>query len=127
MRTNEKLWQSIVDKVTKEETHGTKAGQWSARKAQEAVRRYKAEGGGYTTAKSAANSLAKWSRQDWRTKSGKPSSETGERYLPAAAIQALSPEQYAKTSRAKKKGMKEGKQFVPNPPDIAKIVRKFTE
>jgi len=40
-------------------------------------------------------SLKKWTKQKWRTKSGKKSSKTGERYLPAAAIKALSPQEYA--------------------------------
>ena len=55
-------------------------------------------------------SLKSWSKQKWRTKSGKPSSKTGERYLPEAAIKALSPQEYAATTRAKRKGTKAGKQ-----------------
>ena len=47
-------------------------------------------------------SLKDWGKQKWRTKSGKPSSETGERYLPTAAIKALSPQEYAATTAAKK-------------------------
>jgi len=51
-------------------------------------------------------SLKAWSKQKWRTKSGKPSSKTGERYLPEAAIKALSPKEYAATTKAKRKGTK---------------------
>ena len=51
-------------------------------------------------------SLKKWTKQKWRTKSGKKSSKTGERYLPEAAIKALSPQEYAATTRAKAKGYK---------------------
>ena len=40
-------------------------------------------------------SLSDWTDQKWTTKSGKPSSKTGERYLPKAAIQALSSQEYA--------------------------------
>ena len=65
-------------------------------------------------------SLKAWSKQKWRTKSGKPSSKTGERYLPEAAIKALSPQEYAATTRAKRKGTKAGKQFVKQPKGIAK-------
>ena len=70
-------------------------------------------------------SLKKWTKQKWRTKSGKKSSKTGERYLPAAAIKALSPQEYAATTRAKRKGTKKGKQFVKQPKRIAKKVRKY--
>ena len=70
-------------------------------------------------------SLKAWSKQKWRTKSGKPSSKTGERYLPTAAIKALSPQEYAATTRAKRKGTKKGKQFVKQPKGIAKKTRKY--
>ena len=65
-------------------------------------------------------SLKEWTAQKWRTKSGKRSSDTGERYLPEAAIKALSPAEYAATTRAKRAGKKAGKQFVKQPPKVAK-------
>ena len=70
-------------------------------------------------------SLKNWSKQKWRTKSGKPSSKTGERYLPSAAIKALSASEYARTSAAKRKGKAAGKQFVKQPKSIANKVRKY--
>ena len=70
-------------------------------------------------------SLKKWTKQKWRTNSGKKSSKTGERYLPEAAIKALSPQEYAATTRAKRKGTKKGKQFVKQPKNIAKKTRKY--
>ena len=70
-------------------------------------------------------SLKSWTKQKWRTKSGKPSSETGERYLPEKAIQALSASEYAKTTAAKKEGKKKGKQFVPQPKGIAKKTARY--
>jgi hypothetical protein len=70
-------------------------------------------------------SLKAWTEQDWRTKSGKPSSQTGERYLPAAAIKSLSPAEYAATTRAKREGKKAGKQFVAQPKTVAKKVRPY--
>ena len=70
-------------------------------------------------------SLKSWSKQKWRTKSGKPSAKTGERYLPEAAIKALSPQEYAATTRAKRKGTKAGKQFVKQPKCIAKKTRAY--
>ncbi len=70
-------------------------------------------------------SLKAWGEQNWRTKSGKPSSETGERYLPEAAIKSLSAAEYAATTRAKRAGKKAGKQFVPQPEKIADKVRSY--
>ena len=64
-------------------------------------------------------SLKKWTKQDWRTKSGKPSAKTGERYLPAKAIKSLSSSEYAATTRAKRQGTKAGKQHVAQPKKIA--------
>ena len=75
--------------------------------------------------KKSQRSLRQWTKQKWRTKSGKKSSETGERYLPDKAIKALSDEEYAATTRAKRKGTKKGKQFVKQPKRIAKKVRKY--
>jgi hypothetical protein len=56
------------------------------------------------TLSTSQKSLKDWGKQKWRTKSGKPSSKTGERYLPSAAIKALSSSEYARTSAAKRKG-----------------------
>ena len=70
-------------------------------------------------------SLKNWTKQKWRTKSGKKSSETGERYLPTAAIKALSPQEYAATTRAKREGTRAGKQFVKQPKKISKKTARF--
>ena len=70
-------------------------------------------------------SLKAWSKQKWRTKSGKPSKQTGERYLPTAAIKSWTPAQYAATTKAKREGTKKGKQFVKQPKSIAKRTAKF--
>lgn len=75
--------------------------------------------------KAPQKSLRAWTKQKWRTKSGKKSSETGERYLPSAAIAALSDSEYAATTRAKREGTKKGKQFVAQPKAIARKVRKY--
>lgn len=81
--------------------------------------------------KPSQKSLKDWTKQKWRTKSGKPSTQgpkaTGERYLPEAAIKALSPAEYAATTEAKRKGKKAGKQFVKQPKEIAKKVKKFRD
>jgi hypothetical protein len=70
-------------------------------------------------------SLKDWTAQKWRTKSGKPSSTTGERYLPTNAIKALSPSEYAATTRAKRAGKAAGKQFVKQPKSIAAKTARF--
>ena len=70
-------------------------------------------------------SLKAWGDQKWTTKSGKPSSETGERYLPKKAIQALSPQEYAATTKAKRAGKAAGKQFVPQPAKVKAKVKPF--
>ena len=75
--------------------------------------------------KQSQRSLKSWTKQKWRTKSGKPSAKTGERYLPTAAIKALSPSEYAATTRAKRKGKAAGKQFVIQPKGIAKKTRSY--
>jgi hypothetical protein len=75
--------------------------------------------------KAPQKSLKNWTEQKWRTKSGKPSSKTGERYLPENAIKSLSPAEYAATSKAKRKGKAAGKQFVAQPKKIAKKTAKF--
>jgi len=102
---------------------GGNPGQWSARKAQLLAAEYERAGGGYTGKRSASQkSLSKWTKQDWRTKSGKPSLETGERYLPAAAITALTSAEYAETSRAKRKA---AGQFSRQPKRIAMKTSEF--
>jgi len=70
-------------------------------------------------------SLKDWGAQKWRTKSGKPSSKTGERYLPENAIKALSSAEYAATTRAKRVGKKAGKQFVKQPPKVAAKTARY--
>ena len=75
--------------------------------------------------KTPQQSLKDWGDQKWRTKSGQPSSKTGERYLPSAAIDSLSPAEYAATTKAKREGKKAGKQFVAQPKTIAKKTAKF--
>ena len=63
--------------------------------------------------------------QNWRTKSGKKSSITGERYLPEKAIKALSNFEYRLTTKSKRKATKKGKQFSKQPKYIANKIRQF--
>jgi len=120
VKTNPKLWESAKKQAT------SKMGGHSARAMQLAVKIYKEKGGGYKGEKQASNKLSKWSKQEWTTKSGKPSKETGERYLPKKAIEALSPQEYAATTRAKRKGGGTGS-VVKQPKKIQKKVAKFTK
>ena len=124
-KKNPSLWKRIVARIKAQASHGTAAGQWSGRKAQAAVKAYKLAGGGYSGAKKKSNSLSKWSKQKWRTKSGKKSSETGERYLPEKAIKKLSSKEYARTTAKKRKDKASGKQFSKQPKSIARKVRRF--
>ncbi len=75
--------------------------------------------------KAPQKSLKDWTAQKWRTKSGKPSSKTGERYLPEAAINALSPAEYAATTKAKRQGKAKGQQFVAQPKGVARKTARF--
>ena len=100
-------------------------GKHSARAMQLAVKYYKDAGGTYAGTKKKSNKLSKWSKEKWKTKSGKPSSKTGERYLPEKAIKALSSKEYASTTKAKREGTKKGKQFVKQPKKIAKKTKKY--
>ena len=75
--------------------------------------------------KKSQKSLASWTKQKWGTKSGKPSSKTGERYLPASAIKSLSSSEYAATTRKKRQDTAKGKQFSKQPKSIAKKTKSF--
>ena len=75
--------------------------------------------------KKSQKSLKAWTKQKWRTKSGKPSAKTGERYLPSAAIKSLSSKEYAATTRKKREDTKKGKQVSKQPKKIAKKTRKY--
>jgi len=121
------LRERIKDKVMAG-SDGGKPGQWSARKAQLVAQKYEAAGGGYSGAKTEGQkSLSKWTDEKWTTKSGKPSGQTGERYLPEKAIKALSASEYAATTKAKREGTKQGKQFVAQPKGVAEKVKKYRD
>ena len=123
------LRESIKDRILAS-GKGGKPGQWSARKAQLLALEYKKSGGGYSGAKSSAQkSLSKWTKEDWGTKSGKPSTQgdkaTGERYLPKKARESLSSKEYAATSAKKRQDTQQGKQFSKQPEKIAKKTARY--
>jgi hypothetical protein len=127
-----KVRNRIFKRIIAKAQDGTKAGQWSARKAQSLTEDYEKAMGKkgkkpYKSSKKTKSqkSLKNWGDQDWKTKSGKKSSKTGERYLPAKAIDSLTDEEYKKTSAKKRKDMKKGKQFSDQPKSIAKKTKKY--
>ena len=120
-KTNPALWERIKAEVTAG-NHGGQAGQWSARKAQMAVLQYKAAGGDYAGPKTADNHLAQWTAEQWGTKSGHDSLETGERYLPAEALGRLTDDQYRRTSDKKRADLAAGRQHSAQPVDVARTV-----
>lgn len=122
-KTDPALWERVKQHVT-EGDKGGEPGQWSARKAQLAVAEYKKAGGGYVGRKRADNHLSEWTREEWGTRSGKPSGETGERYLPRRARQALSKGEYDRTTARKRADTAKGRQFSAQPPDVAHKTRK---
>jgi hypothetical protein len=125
-KTDPELWEKVKEDVTAGDKGG-RPGQWSARKAQMAVQEYKKEGGGYAGAKSEDNSLVKWTDEDWGTKSGKKSTETGERYLPKDARKALSAAEYSETTAKKRRDTAKGRQFSPQPDAIAKKTAAYRD
>lgn len=123
-KSDPKLWDKVKEEVTAGDKGG-KPGQWSARKAQLAVNEYKHEGGGYKGEKTADNHLAQWGEEDWGTKSGKDSGKTGERYLPKKAREALTEDEYKRTTRKKRADTAKGKQFSAQPKDVADKTAPF--
>lgn len=116
-KTDSDLWEKVKREVTAGDKGGRK-GQWSARKAQLATQAYQAQGGGYDGDKSKDNALEQWQDEDWGTASGKKSTKTGERYLPKAAREELSDEEYCRSTEKKRRDTKKGRQFSGQPEDI---------
>jgi hypothetical protein len=117
-RTDPQLW----ERVKRDLTHSDKGGkpdQWSARKAQLAVQEYKRRGGGYRGRKPKDTSLEQWTEEEWGTKSGRKSLESGERYLPKRARKDLSDEEYRATSDKKRCDLERGRQYSRQPKRIA--------
>lgn len=118
-KTDPKLWERVKAKIMKG-AKGGDPGEWSARKAQLAVQEYKAKGGGYAGKKSSDNHLKQWQGEEWGTKSGRKSRDTGERYLPKKAREKLSASEYERTSEKKRADSRKGKQFSKQPRDVAR-------
>lgn len=118
-KSDPKLWEKVKKEVTASDKGG-KPGQWSARKAQAATKAYKDAGGGYKGKKTDDNHLKQWTEEEWDTKSGKKSGETGERYLPKKARESVSKSEYDRSTKKKRADSAKGKQFSKQPADVAK-------
>jgi len=127
-----KIRRTLKNKIKKQAIMGTKAGQWSARKSQELKRQYEAACSkkglqpykGSKTKKQ--QDLSDWSKQKWKTASGKKSSTTGEPYFPAKAVAALKQKKlYAKAKRQKQAATKAGKQNARYSDDIRAVVKQY--
>lgn len=123
LRTDPELWEAVKRDVTRG-SKGGRAGQWSARKAQIAVQEYKRRGGAYADRKTRDNNLTQWTREEWGTRSGGRSRDTGERYLPERVLEALSDEEYARTTAKKRRDTRQGRQFSRQPRDVARKAAK---
>ncbi len=127
-----KIRRKLKKEIKAKNTHGTKAGQWSARKSQLLKQKYEAacERRGLRAYKGKKTSkqqdLSNWSKQQWGTASGKKSSVTGEPYFPAGAVKALKKKGlYAKATRQKRAATKAGKQRASYSKDIQNVVADY--
>lgn len=124
-KTDPGLWEKVKEEITASDKGG-EPGQWSARKAQLAVQEYRKRGGGYKEKgpDQGETDLHQWTEEDWGTKSGGESGETGERYLPRTVRMLLTRDEYARSTQKKKEGKD---QFVDQPDDVRKKVAHIKE
>lgn len=124
-KTDPGLWEEVKEEFMQSDKGGD-PGQWSARKAQLAVQEYKKRGGGYEDdgPDQEDTDLHKWTEEDWGTKSGDTSENTGERYLPKKVRMLLTEDEYARSTQKKKDG---DKQFVDQPDDVKDKVSYIKE
>ncbi|WP_202900421.1 Rho termination factor N-terminal domain-containing protein [Parvularcula oceani] len=124
-RTDPELWEQVKKDVTQSDKGGD-PGEWSARKAQMAVQEYKKRGGGYSDdgPDQDETSLHEWTEEDWGTKSGGESGETGERYLPKKVRMLLTEDEYRRSTAKKRSG---DDQYVDQPEDVRKKVSHIKE
>ena len=126
--TKPKMRKNLFNKI-KAGGKGGRPGQWSARKAQMLALQYKKAGAVIVARAKSQRSLMNWTKQKWRTKSGKPSTQgpkaTGERYLPSAAIKNMSASQYAASTRKKREDTKKGKQHSKQPRGAARTAARY--
>lgn len=119
-KTDPDLWEEVKQEYMESDKGGDR-GQWSARKAQLAVQEYKRRGGGYDDdgPDQEDTDLHQWTEEDWGTRSGGKSDDTGERYLPKKVRMLLTEDEYARSTQKKKDGET---QFVDQPDDVKEKV-----
>ena len=125
-RTDPELWEAVKEEITRGDKGG-EPGQWSARKAQMAVQEYKRRGGGYDEEGGASKEethLHEWTEEDWGTRSGGESGETGERYLPRKVRMLLTEDEYRRSTARKRDGEE---QFVDQPEDVREKVSRIRD
>ncbi|MGB3297364.1 MAG: Rho termination factor N-terminal domain-containing protein [Phormidesmis sp.] len=126
-KTDPKLWEKVKQEYM-DSDKGGESGQWSARKAQLSVKEYKRRGGGYEDdgAGQGETDLHQWTEEDWGTKSGEESAETGERYLPKKVRMLLTEAEYQRSTSKKKSDSHAGdEQFSDQPDDVKEKVAKI--
>lgn len=122
--TKPTLRERIKSRIKNSNVGGTASGKWSARKSQLLVKQYEQSGGSYKGKKTSdQRNLTKWSLERWKTRSGEPSSKTGERYLPSKVIDKLSSQQYGAASRTIRIANKQGKQYSSYSPKLNRVMR----
>lgn len=125
-RKDQQLWEKVKRELIGSDKGG-RSGEWSARKAQFGVQEYKRAGGRYEGPKDPDNSLRQWQAEDWGTKSGRKSLDSGERYLPRRAREALSDQDYRRTTAKKRADTAKGRQFSSQPRDIARKTARYRD
>ena len=109
------LWEKVKREIT-EGDKGGDPGQWSARKAQMSVQEYKRRGGGYEDDGTDQEDTDLVDRgEDWGTRSGEESGESGERYLPRRVRMLLTDDEYRRSTE-QKRGSED--QYVDQPDDV---------
>ena len=127
-RTDPELWETVKEEVIAGDKGGD-PGEWSARKAQLAVSEYKKRGGGYDESGPSREEthLHEWTEEDWGTRSGGESGDTGERYLPKKVRMVLTEDEYARSTAKKRADGAEGVQYSDQPDDVADKVARIEE
>ncbi|AUQ76373.1 Rho termination factor N-terminal domain-containing protein [Phaeobacter piscinae] len=128
-KNDPELWQEVKEEITQSDKGG-EPGEWSARKAQLAVQMYKRRGGTYADdgPDQDETDLNQWSEEDWGTKSGANSSDTGERYLPKDVRMVLTEDEYQRSTAKKQSDTQDGsEQFSDQPEDVQDKVAQMKE
>ena len=128
-KTDPKLWEEVKDEITQSDKGGD-PGQWSARKAQMAVSEYKKRGGGYDDSGPDQDDtdLHEWTEEDWDTRSGEASGETGERYLPKKVRMLLTEDEYRRSTAKKREDSHEGdEQYSDQPDDVREKIARLKD